>query len=240
MSRARSTRACPRSSCASSAMNGTKCGSICSTSQIHDGVTTWRKVRRPRRPRRTRRTSRTSRSRHQKTRPTRTRRNQDRGRARRIRRRSMSSARTGAIGRPRPAEDLDRCRKFGCPDCMAHDFVQQLRQRGMLNSGLGDKAELTHWPGQESKWLTTCSRTRESKGSSDGHTRTEGQRQDHRLLRHRHGTRRVSHRLHAAARSPTGQSGRQLRRAARRLIDYAPIVLDNGETPGCDMPAPRR
>lgn len=28
-----------------------------------------------------------------------------------------------------------RCGRFGCPDCMAHDFVQQLRQRGMLSEG---------------------------------------------------------------------------------------------------------
>lgn len=44
-----------------------------------------------------------------------------------------------------------RCGKFGCPDCMAHDFVQQLRQKGML-SGFGEAAaEFTHWPGQPSE-----------------------------------------------------------------------------------------
>ena len=40
-----------------------------------------------------------------------------------------------------------RCGKFGCPDCMAHDFVQQLRQRG----NNVESAVLTHWPGQSSQ-----------------------------------------------------------------------------------------
>lgn len=38
-----------------------------------------------------------------------------------------------------------RCGRFGCPDCMAHDFVQQLKQRGML-SGPEASAVFTHWP----------------------------------------------------------------------------------------------
>jgi len=36
-----------------------------------------------------------------------------------------------------------RCGRFGCPDCMAYDFVQQLRHKGMI---IGE-ATLTHQPG---------------------------------------------------------------------------------------------
>jgi hypothetical protein len=28
-----------------------------------------------------------------------------------------------------------RCGRFNCPDCMAYEFVQQLRQKGMLRDG---------------------------------------------------------------------------------------------------------
>ena len=28
-----------------------------------------------------------------------------------------------------------RCGRFNCPDCMAYEFVQQLRQKGMLREG---------------------------------------------------------------------------------------------------------
>ena len=40
-----------------------------------------------------------------------------------------------------------RCGRFNCPDCMAYEFVQQLKQRGMFN-GPDASALLTHWPGQ--------------------------------------------------------------------------------------------
>lgn len=30
-----------------------------------------------------------------------------------------------------------RCGRFNCPDCMAYEFVQQLRQKGMLRDGDG-------------------------------------------------------------------------------------------------------
>ena len=39
-----------------------------------------------------------------------------------------------------------RCGRFNCPDCMAYEFVQQLKQRGMFGYR-EDKAEFTHWPG---------------------------------------------------------------------------------------------
>ena len=42
-----------------------------------------------------------------------------------------------------------RCGRFNCPDCMAYEFVQQLKQRGMMGFPEA-KAELTHWPGQPS------------------------------------------------------------------------------------------
>lgn len=40
-----------------------------------------------------------------------------------------------------------RCGRFTCPDCMAYEFVQQLKQRGMM-SGPAAHATFTHWPGQ--------------------------------------------------------------------------------------------
>jgi len=33
-----------------------------------------------------------------------------------------------------------------CPDCLAHEFVQQLAQRGFFSNQPAD-ATLTHWPG---------------------------------------------------------------------------------------------
>lgn len=41
-----------------------------------------------------------------------------------------------------------RCGRFNCPDCMAYEFVQQLKQRGMMSHQPAE-AMLTHWPGQE-------------------------------------------------------------------------------------------
>lgn len=35
-----------------------------------------------------------------------------------------------------------RCGKFGCPDCMAYDFVQQMKYRGAII----EEAKFTHWP----------------------------------------------------------------------------------------------
>ncbi len=43
-----------------------------------------------------------------------------------------------------------RCGRFGCPDCMAYEFVQQLKQKGMLNQS-DASALFTHWPGQTSE-----------------------------------------------------------------------------------------
>lgn len=61
---------------------------------------------------------------------------------------------TGGHGCERKAKAGDklwgRCGKFNCPDCMAYEFVQQLKQKGMFGSSTHAKAEFTHWPGQES------------------------------------------------------------------------------------------
>ena len=38
-----------------------------------------------------------------------------------------------------------RCGRFTCPDCMAYEFVQQLKQRGMMAFPTSS-AKLTHWP----------------------------------------------------------------------------------------------
>ena len=59
---------------------------------------------------------------------------------------------TGGHGCDRKAKEGDklygRCGRFSCPDCMAYEFVQQLKQRGMFGLSPAAKAELTHWPGQ--------------------------------------------------------------------------------------------
>jgi hypothetical protein len=58
---------------------------------------------------------------------------------------------TGGHGCERKAKAgeklFGRCGRFNCPDCMAYEFVQQLKQKGMLAVD-SSKAELTHWPGQ--------------------------------------------------------------------------------------------
>lgn len=42
----------------------------------------------------------------------------------------------GCDRKAKPGDKLyARCGRFGCPDCMAHDFVQQMRQRGMVTEG---------------------------------------------------------------------------------------------------------
>lgn len=42
----------------------------------------------------------------------------------------------GCERKAKPGEKLfGRCGRFNCPDCMAYEFVQQLRQKGMLREG---------------------------------------------------------------------------------------------------------
>jgi hypothetical protein len=42
----------------------------------------------------------------------------------------------GCERKAKPGEKLwGRCGKFACPDCAAHDFVQRLKQAGMLREG---------------------------------------------------------------------------------------------------------
>jgi hypothetical protein len=62
----------------------------------------------------------------------------------------------GGHGCDRKAKEGDklyaRCGRFGCPDCMAYDFVQQLKQKGMLPetqnaAGGPTRALFVHWPG---------------------------------------------------------------------------------------------
>lgn len=43
-----------------------------------------------------------------------------------------------------------RCGRFSCPDCIAFDFTQRLKQMGVLNSSEA-KSEFTHWPGEPSQ-----------------------------------------------------------------------------------------
>ena len=42
----------------------------------------------------------------------------------------------GCERKAKPGEKLyGRCGRFNCPDCLAYDFVQRLRQAGMLTEG---------------------------------------------------------------------------------------------------------
>lgn len=42
----------------------------------------------------------------------------------------------GCERKAKPGEKLHgRCGRFNCPDCMAYEFVQQLRQKGMVRDG---------------------------------------------------------------------------------------------------------
>jgi hypothetical protein len=42
----------------------------------------------------------------------------------------------GCERKAKPGEKLHgRCGKFNCPDCLAYDFVQRLRQAGMVRDG---------------------------------------------------------------------------------------------------------
>jgi hypothetical protein len=55
----------------------------------------------------------------------------------------------GCERKARAGEKLyGRCGRFTCPDCIAYDFTQRLKQMGVFNHGEG-KAEFTHWPGQD-------------------------------------------------------------------------------------------
>jgi hypothetical protein len=48
----------------------------------------------------------------------------------------------------RPGDKLHaRCGRFTCPDCAAFEFMQRLRQMGMLNTTEAS-ATFTHWPGR--------------------------------------------------------------------------------------------
>lgn len=42
----------------------------------------------------------------------------------------------GCERKAKPGEKLyGRCGRFNCPDCMAYEFVQQLKQKGMIRDG---------------------------------------------------------------------------------------------------------
>lgn len=53
----------------------------------------------------------------------------------------------GCERKAKPGEKLyGRCGRFTCPDCMAYDFVQRMKQAGMLSYDTSN-ATFTHWPG---------------------------------------------------------------------------------------------
>ncbi len=69
---------------------------------------------------------------------------------------TFNSSITGSGGhgcerRARAGDKLwGRCGRFTCPDCLAYDFVQRLKQGGYFSHNEA-KAEFTHWPGQDSE-----------------------------------------------------------------------------------------
>ena len=56
-----------------------------------------------------------------------------------------------------------RCGRFTCPDCMAYEFTQQLKQRGMLGQSTSS-AIFTHWPGQTSEVVDDMLKNERIKG----------------------------------------------------------------------------
>jgi hypothetical protein len=54
-----------------------------------------------------------------------------------------------------------RCGRFQCPDCMAYDFVQQLRVKGFAV----EAATFTHWPGSTTEVVDDLATNSRSKGS---------------------------------------------------------------------------
>lgn len=54
-----------------------------------------------------------------------------------------------------------RCGRFGCPDCMAYDFVQQMKQKGHIV----ERAVFTHWPGEPSEVVDDLLTNERTKGS---------------------------------------------------------------------------
>ena len=57
---------------------------------------------------------------------------------------------TGGHGCDRKAKTGEklygRCGKFSCPDCMAYNFIQQMKQAGFFSSEPNPQALFTHWP----------------------------------------------------------------------------------------------
>lgn len=52
----------------------------------------------------------------------------------------------GGHGCAREVKDGDTvhgCQSMGCPDCLAREFVEKMKSRGMSI----DEAKFTHWPG---------------------------------------------------------------------------------------------
>lgn len=57
-----------------------------------------------------------------------------------------------------------RCGRFTCPDCMAYEFVQQLKQRGMLQHPEAS-AKFTHWPSTPSQVIDDMVKNERESGS---------------------------------------------------------------------------
>lgn len=67
----------------------------------------------------------------------------------------------GCDRRSLPGDKLHgRCGRFTCPDCMAYDFVQQLRQKGMTP----DIATFRHWPDTDVEVVDDMLKNERTKG----------------------------------------------------------------------------
>jgi hypothetical protein len=54
-----------------------------------------------------------------------------------------------------------RCQRFSCPDCLAYDFTQTLRQKGFVI----EAASFTHWPSTPQQVVDDLAHNERKEGS---------------------------------------------------------------------------
>jgi len=68
----------------------------------------------------------------------------------------------GCARKAKTGEKLyERCGRFGCPDCMAYDFVQQMQTKGVNVQG----ASFTHFPNSDQEVVDDLLTNKRTKGS---------------------------------------------------------------------------
>lgn len=69
----------------------------------------------------------------------------------------------GCERRAKVGEKLySRCSRLDCPDCLAYDFLQNLRQKGSVPV----MATFTHWPGTENETIDDLMTNTRKSGSA--------------------------------------------------------------------------